>query len=399
MWRSLIALSAALAVAGSAVAAAARVDDDGTAILLAAGDIAQCTIGSSQTADVVRAALGDAAPGQAVVATLGDNAYQSGTLDEFLRCYDPSWGQFRAITHPSAGNHEYGTPGGAGYFSYFGDAAAPQHGGYYSYDLGSWHIVVLNSNCEFVGGCGVGSAQLTWLKDDLAAHRTRCTLAYWHYPLFTSGQRFLPIPATTDFWNVLYAGGADVVLNGHDHHYERFAPQTPEGQLDPNGIREFVVGTGGATLVPQRDQVIPNSQAVNGASWGVLELRLHPFSYEWKFLPIVGATYSDSGNGACHFESKPVVVGGRPSLLGSARVGRALSVSLPTLAGRQPISVRISWERCNRRSRCSLVPFVHAAAYRISRRDLGWKFTAIITATNSLGSSVMKTRSFEVRAS
>jgi hypothetical protein len=197
------------------------------------------------------------------------------------------------------GNHEYLTKNAAGYFSYFGAAAGGSQKGYYSYDLGTWHIVVINANCSQVGGCGANSPQGEWLTADLAAHPALCTLAYWHQPRFSSGEhgndiRLLPI------WQTLYASGVELVLNGHDHDYERFAPQDPNGVADPvNGIREFVVGTGGKGLRPIKSP-IANSEVHNDNTLGVLKLTLHPTGYDWNFIPIAGKTFTDSGNGTCH---------------------------------------------------------------------------------------------------
>jgi hypothetical protein len=204
------------------------------------------------------------------------------------------------------GNHEYLTPGAAGYFDYF-NGAGNAHGpagerarGYYSFDVGSWHLIALNSVCDEVGGCHAGSPQERWLRADLAAHPARCTLAYWHHPRFSSGlqsssTRFIP------FWQALYEAGVDVVLNGHDHSYERFAPQDPEGQLDPDhGIRQFVVGTGGGSHYGFPGVILPNSEAQNADTFGLLMLTLHPTRYDWEFVPMAGKTFQDSGTAACH---------------------------------------------------------------------------------------------------
>jgi hypothetical protein len=206
---------------------------------------------------------------------------------------------------PTVGNHEYGTPGAAGYFDYFGNAASPtQPGctvnckGYYSYDLGAWHIVALNSECAYVdGGCSETSPMLTWLAAYLAANPTACTLAYFHRPLFNSGQNGNDA-SVKPIWKVLYAANADVVISGHDHVYERFARQTPSGAQSHRGIREFVVGTGGASHGKIRT-VQPNSQMRNAITYGVLKLTLHPTSYSWKFVPVAGKTFKDSGTTAC----------------------------------------------------------------------------------------------------
>lgn len=262
----------------------------GVAVLVGAGDIALC--GSS--ADEATANILDAIPG--TVFTLGDNAYPDGTDSDFARCYEPSWGRHRARTRPAPGNHEYHTAGAAPYFSYFGAAAGEPGKGYYSYDLGGWHIIVLNSQCSEVGGCGPGSPQYEWLKNDLATHQSPCTLAYWHHPLFSSGPHGNN-PEVRPFWELLYAAGAEIVLNGHDHDYERFAPQDPSGNPAPDGIVEFVVGTGGGNLY-SFGTVKPNSLVRNNTDHGVLKLTLRPDGYDWEFISVSGR-FSDSGTGAC----------------------------------------------------------------------------------------------------
>ncbi len=262
-------------------------------VLLAAGDIASCTSsGDEATASLLDAQTGD-------IAALGDNAYPNGTATDFANCYEPSWGRHKARTHPATGNHEYLTAGASGYFGYFGAAAGDPSKGYYSYDLGSWHIVVLNSTCSAVGGCGAGSPQEVWLRSDLAAHPADCTLAYWHHPRFSSGSH--GSNATFDaFWQALYQAGADLVLNGHDHNYERFAPQTPASAPDTQyGIREIIIGTGGASH-SFVGAPIANSEVRNSTAYGVLRLTLHPSTYDWQFLPVAGQTFADSGSGTCH---------------------------------------------------------------------------------------------------
>jgi acid phosphatase type 7 len=232
------------------------------------------------------------------VLPLGDNQYEVGGLSAYRTAYRPTWGRFDGIVHPVTGNHEYSTRGAAGYFAYFGRRGGAPGRGYYSFDLGGWHLVALNSNCAIVS-CATGSAQVRWLRADLAAHRSQCTLAYWHHPRFSSGPHGNDL-AVGPLWSALYAGGADLVLNGHDHDYERFAPQTPAGRADPRrGIREFVVGTGGRshypTLIPKA-----NSQRRNSATFGVLALTLHRNGYSWRFVPQERSTFHDSGSGSCH---------------------------------------------------------------------------------------------------
>ncbi len=237
-------------------------------------------------------------PGE--IATLGDNAYETGSPSDYANCYAPTWGRLLSRTHPAPGNHEYLTPGASGYFSYFGAAAGAPDSGYYSYELGAWHIVVINSNCSAVRGCQTGSRQEAWLRADLAAHRASCTLAYWHHPRFSSGEHGDTV-AMQPIWQDLYDAGADVVLNGHDHDYERFAPETPTGAADPaRGIREFVVGTGGKNHYPITRAPEPNSEVRNWDTFGILKLTLHARSYDWQFIPEAGKTFTDSGSGRCH---------------------------------------------------------------------------------------------------
>lgn len=264
-------------------------------VIVAAGDIAGC----ATTGDEATAALLDDIPG--TVATLGDNAYSRGTPEEFRKCYARSWGRHRARTRPSAGNHDYGTRGAEGYFRYFGRAAGDPRRGYYSYDLGAWHVIVLNSNSDCVAiDCAAGSAQERWLRADLAAHPNVCTLAYWHHPRFSSALNHGSDSTMTPFWNALYEYGADVVLNGHDHVYERFAPQTPAGIADSvRGIRQFTVGTGGRSHYSFID-LQTNSEAHDGTTFGVLKLTLHAHSYDWEFVPVEGGRFRDSGSGKCH---------------------------------------------------------------------------------------------------
>ena len=264
-------------------------------VLVGAGDIASC----SSSGDEATAALLDGISG--TVFTTGDNVYETGTASEFANCYAPSWGRHKARTRPSAGNHEYEAAGASGYFGYFGAAAGDPLKGYYSYDLGTWHVVVLNSNCAEVGGCDTTSAQGQWLQGDLAAHsNAACTLAYFHHPLFSSGSDNGNDPEMRPIWDSLYAAGAEMVLNGHDHDYERFAPQTASGVADSaRGIREFVVGTGGRSHY-SFGTIRDNSQVRNSDTFGVLKLTLHPTSYDWQFVPEVGKTFSDSGSASCH---------------------------------------------------------------------------------------------------
>ncbi len=232
------------------------------------------------------------------VLALGDTQYEVGALSAFQQSYNASWGRFKGITFPAVGNHEYLTAGASGYYSYFGAAAGDPHKGYYSYDVGTWHLIALNTQCSNVGGCGPGSPQETWLRADLAAHPSQCTLAYYHIPLWSSGGR--ANSGSQTFMQDLYNAHADLVLTGHDHIYERFAPQNPAGNLDPmNGIREFVVGTGGADHT-SITSIAKNSEIRDAATFGALKVTLHASSYDWQFVPEPGGTFTDSGNQACH---------------------------------------------------------------------------------------------------
>ena len=269
----------------------------GDPVLVGAGDIADC----NNPGDEATAALLDDIAG--TVFTTGDNVYPTGTLERFNACYESSWGRHQARTRPAAGNHDL--EGTTGYFDYFGAAAGEPDKGYYSYDLGTWHIVVLNSVCASAGGCGAGSVQEQWLRQDLAANPSECTLAYWHDPRFSSGGEHGSTVAMEPFWRALYEAGADVVLAGHDHDYERFAPQDPVGNADAAyGIREFVVGTGGKSHVPFAAP-LPNSEVRNDDTFGVLKLTLHAGTYDWEFVPEAGKSFSDSGTGSCHEAPPP----------------------------------------------------------------------------------------------
>jgi len=269
--------------------------DETPAVLVGAGDIADCAdlSGAEATAKLL-----DAIPG--TVFTAGDNAYEEGTAEQFAKCYGPTWGRHKNRTRPSVGNHEFHSGGATPYFDYFGANAGDPKLGYYSYDLAAWHIIVLNSECAQVGGCNQGSSEEKWLRAELKDHPAACTLAYWHKPLFSSGAKHGNDPEMKPFWDDLYAAHADVVINGHDHDYERFAPQTPEGNSDPKrGIREIVVGTGGKNHRPFGPPR-PNSEIRNADTFGVLKLTLRAGGYDWRFIPVAGKSFTDSGSGTCH---------------------------------------------------------------------------------------------------
>lgn len=265
----------------------------GDPVLLAAGDIASC----SSTGDEATANILGQYP-NAVIAAVGDNAYVDNTPAEYTNCYDPSWGRYKSQIKPVPGNHEYHTSGASGYFGYFGAAAGDPAKGYYAYDLGTWRVYALNSNCSNVGGCGAGSAQEVWLKNDLAAHPNVCKLAYYHHPRYNSGSSHGNTVEMQTFWQDLYNGGVDVVLNGHEHTYERFAPMDANGNLDTvHGIAEWVVGNGGYNHY-SFGTIQPNSVVRNSTAFGVLKLTLHDGSYDWQELA-VGNAFTDAGSRAC----------------------------------------------------------------------------------------------------
>lgn len=237
------------------------------------------------------------------VLSIGDAQYACGGYQAFLRSYDKSWGRVKAITYPAVGNHEYDSSGGTdcstgaeGYFKYFGGMAGSQGKGYYSFDLGAWHLIALNSQCSHVGGCDAGSAQELWLKADLVLHPGDCTLAFWHEPRW--GTKTSTDNGALDvLWEDLADAHADIVLNGHIHTYARFTPLNRDGHASSTGMREFIVGTGGD------DAFAPASRSIierGGGDFGLLRLVLHPHSYGWRFLHAAGENFTDSGTGSCH---------------------------------------------------------------------------------------------------
>ncbi len=262
------------------------------AVLVGAGDIADCGLpDDGATADLIAGIPG-------TVFTAGDNAYPTGSRTQFGDCYDPTWGRFLERTRPAPGNHDHLTAGLAGYLDYFGSSAAPNGTSWYSYDVGTWHIIVLDSSCDIVGGCGPESEQGRWLAADLAASDARCTLAVWHHPRWSSGLHGND-PTVAPFWQALYSAGADVVVNGHDHDYERFKPQDPAGNVDDAaGLREFVVGTGGAALRSFSSTAANSVVRVAGVH-GVIRFDLRPNGYGWRFISTTGEV-SDTGQGTCH---------------------------------------------------------------------------------------------------
>ncbi len=284
--------------------------------LLAAGDIASCTVVDGdkvpQEAPEATAKLIEAIPA-ATVQTLGDNAYDSGTSDEFDDCYDPTWGAFKDRTRPAPGNHDYATGGAKGYYDYFNGVgvqtgrAGDRSKGYYSYDLGAWHVVVLNSECDYVpGGCGEGSPQEQWLRDELAAH-PGCQIVATHHPRWSSdaehGNHVPPDEGLKmqPFWQAAADAGVELYLAGHAHDYERFDPMDGNGNPSPTGVREIVVGTGGAGLYEiSMDDLSDNSAEHSDSTHGVLELTLYPGRYEWRFLPVEDPSFTDPDGGTCH---------------------------------------------------------------------------------------------------
>ncbi len=291
--RWLVAVAAVAVIAGTAAFAALEWEPSGSRTLVGAGDIADFDSPASEEV----AALLDGIEG--TVFTLGDNVQGRGVAEEFEEYYDPTWGRHKDRTRPAVGNHEYYTPGASGYFDYFGEAAGDPEKGYYSYDIGEWHIVVLNSMCEEVGGCSADSPEARWLKADLEANPAKCTLAMGHHPLFSSSDKHGSDKKMKPTYEILHEAGVEAVLSGSEGNYERFAPQNPEGDADPEGVRQFIVGTGGHFL-NGFDEPLPNSEARNGTDHGVLRLTLKPDGYDWEFVPVEGDEFTDSGSAACH---------------------------------------------------------------------------------------------------
>jgi hypothetical protein len=275
-----------VSVLGYSFVAAAQ---SSSTVLVGAGDIASCSRDRSQET----ATLLDKIPG--TVFTAGDHAYPNGTTQEFIECYGLSWGRHRQRTRPSLGNHDYESNQAVPYFKYFGDKSGPAGRGFYSYNLGAWHIVSLNSNSNATFW---RKAQEEWLRQDLAANRTACALAYWHHPYVSSGKNHGNHPHMRSLFTILYQHGVDVAITGHDHIYERFAPQDPNGKADSQGIRQFIAGTGGTPLY-QIGTIKPKSEVRNGTTHGVLKFALHPTSYDWEFIPIAGHKFNERGSAQC----------------------------------------------------------------------------------------------------
>lgn len=272
--------------------------------IVAAGDIA-CGVGSigADCKQDATASLIDSIKPVAVL-PLGDNQYEAGGLSDFQNYYDKSWGKFKNITYPAVGNHEYLTSGASGYFDYYNGTgnqtgiAGERNKGYYAFNIGDWRLYSLNSNCSQAGGCGAGSPQELWLRNDLKTNPRKCVLAFFHHPLYTSGSRALP--AVAPLYQALYDNGAEIILNGHEHNYERFSPQDANGNSDPaKGIREFVVGTGGRNFTKFVSNA-KNSEVKNDSTFGILKLTLRQSNYDFAFVPIQGSVFTDQGTGACH---------------------------------------------------------------------------------------------------
>ena len=285
-----VTLTNAFGLSGSDVLAV-QANTPGAPILVGAGDIAD----STTTGDSLTANLLDGIAG--TVFTLGDNAYPMGASTDYTKWYNPTWGRHKARTRPVPGNHEYSNGAAPGYFGYFGAIAGDPSKGYYSYNLGDWHIIALNSELDVTPA----GAEVQWLRTDLALYSKKCTLAYWHEPRFVSGIVIISNPKYQTLWDTLYAYGVDIVVNGHKHSYERLAPQSPAQQLDTlYGIRAFVVGTGGTGVDGGNPPAVPNSEVRNTTTWGVLKLTLNTGGYSWQFIPVAGQTFTDAGSGLCH---------------------------------------------------------------------------------------------------
>jgi hypothetical protein len=272
-------------------------------VFVGAGDIAACSVlaGAEATAKLI-----EGIPGTVFAA--GDLAYERGTAAEFRDCYGTTWGRFKDRTKPTPGNHEYNSGAGAAYFAYWGTQAGTPGKSYYSFDLGNWHVIALNTNClaPGVGGCGIASPQEKWLKQDLAEHANSCIVAFGHHALYSSGvfRSHSVHPELRDMWRDLYRAHADLMLAGHEHSYERFAPQDPDGKVDgKNGIRQIVAGTGGRSHDPL-GTALPNSEVRNFDTFGVLKLTLWPDRYQWEFIPVNADGFRDSGEGSCHNATK-----------------------------------------------------------------------------------------------
>jgi hypothetical protein len=316
MRRIMIVLSALVVCAAAStvglVASVPRAAAATDPVVAAAGDIACAPPGTRTASKCHQAATADLLAGADAVLPIGDEQYNCGQLSAFNQVYDASWGQYKSVSNPAVGDNEYAgngcsTPGASGYFTYFGDRASPREPGctincqgYYSYDVGSWHLVALNSECTQpgVGGCSASSPQTQWLKADLDAHPNTCTLAYFHRPYFSD--KGGTVAKVKQLFTALYNGGADVLLVGHQHIYERFRPQSPSGAAAANGVRQFIVGTGGKSTTALASPAPTGAESRSTGTFGVLKLTLHPTSYDFQFAPEAGKTFTDTGTQACH---------------------------------------------------------------------------------------------------
>ncbi len=292
-----VLLSSLLALIGMQSLAASQ------AILAGAGDIAICgsrlndAEATAKVLDEIFQPVDGESP-EGVVFTLGDNVYPKGRAKEFRDCYDTTWGRHKHRTRPAVGNHDYRSSNGKAYFDYFGDKAGERDEGFYSYDLGGWKIIVLNTNCRQARGCGLGSRQYEWLRQELA-NSPPCVAAYGHHPRFSSGKHGA-VENMDPLFRLLYEHNADLYIAGHDHNYERFAPQDPSGRLDPErGVRQFIAGTGGREH-RRVGKPAKNSEIIDRTSFGILKLTLLEHSYDWEFVPVAGDSFRDSGSGKCH---------------------------------------------------------------------------------------------------
>jgi hypothetical protein len=328
-----------------------------------------------------------ATPGLTTVLSLGDHQYENGTSAEFLGSYDATWGKVKTSTKPVPGNHEYQTTNATGYYGYFGSAAGDPARGYYSYDLGVWHIVALNANCNLVS-CAAGSPQEAWLKADLQAHPASCTLAYWHQPRFTQGD-VGEEPMVDPFWQDLYAAHADLILNGHTHAYERYALQDPNQNLAADGIRELVIGTGGVNF-SKFPNFEPNVETSQATTFGIMRLTLHASSYNWAFVPDTSGAYTDSGSTACH--GRGGAVPGPPGGATAAAGNRTATVNWtpPTSTGSSPIT---SYTVTSAPGGITATVAAPATSALVTGLTNGTSYTFTVAATNSAGTGAGSTPS------
>lgn len=282
MRKSILPLAILAALLVSVVFTLTRVSA-ASVVMVGAGDIASCSNNNDTSTAKLLASI------SGTVFNLGDNTYESGTPTEYTNCYNPTWGQYKSRTKPVPGNHDYKTSGASGYFNYFGVAK------YYAYNLGDWRIYALNSEID----TSATSAQATWLKNDLAKNPKQCVMAYWHRPRWSSGKVHGSDSKTQALWAILYDAKAELVVAGHEHNYERFAPMNKSGTAVTTGLQEIVAGTGGESHYAF-GTILPASRARNANTYGVLKLTLNSGSYSWKFIPVAGQSYTDSGSINCH---------------------------------------------------------------------------------------------------